>query len=226
MFTPAQPYSTPPVPPNSPVICSNHDPGEWPGPYESVQLSQPSRPSTPPQSSQPLQTTQPVYAFMTPSQSIRTFTASTNDEITLSPSDQRLSDDVLISTVEPARQEISNTNPVRSWYTRWFVDWWLMEILSWCFSAVCMVIIAIVLCKYDGKQVPDWRLGFSISAFVSILSGFAKSALLLPTAEALGQLKWDWFRRSEKRVMDFERLDSASRGAWGSFVLLAQTRQV
>lgn len=66
----------------------------------------------------------------------------------------------------------------------------------------------------------------SINAFISIFSGFAKSALLLPTAEALGQLKWDWFRKDEKKMMDFEVMDSASRGPWGSMVLLARTKGV
>jgi hypothetical protein len=102
----------------------------------------------------------------------------------------------------------------------------MMEIISWCFSAVCMVIISTVLLHYDGKPIPTWKLGpFSIGAFISVFSGFAKSALLVPTAEALGQLKWDWFR-SEKKMIDFERLDKASRGPWGSFNLLVRTRRV
>jgi hypothetical protein len=117
-------------------------------------------------------------------------------------------------------------NRARDWFTRWFVEWWLMEIMSWLFGAVCMVIIATVLSKYDGKPDPRWKIGLSMSAFISIFSGFAKSALLLPTAEALGQLKWDWFRRSDDRIKDFERLDSASRGAWGSLILLVRTRKV
>jgi hypothetical protein len=118
---------------------------------------------------------------------------------------------------------VSNTDKARNWFTRWFVEWWLMEILSWCFSSICMIIIAIVLIKFDGKQLPQWHLGITINAFISIFSGFAKSALLLPTAEALGQLKWNWFRK-EKKMMDFEILDSASRGPWGSFVLLSRTK--
>lgn len=71
----------------------------------------------------------------------------------------------------------------RSWFTRWFLEWWMLEILSWGFGLVCMVIIAIVLAKYDGKPDPRWRIGLSIGSFISIFSGFAKSALLLPTAE-------------------------------------------
>ena len=82
---------------------------------------------------------------------------------------------------------------------------------SWCFSAICMMIIIIMLWKVDGEALPKWKLGISINAFISIFSGFAKSALLLPTAEALGQLKWSWFT-NKRRMLDFEVLDSASRG--------------
>ena len=86
-----------------------------------------------------------------------------------------------------------------------------------------MAIIAIVLLKFDGKELPKWKLNITINAFISIFSGFAKSALLLPTAEALGQLKWNWFTK-EKKMMDFEVMDSASRGPWGSLVLLGRTK--
>jgi hypothetical protein len=71
-----------------------------------------------------------------------------------------------------------------------FVEWWLLEILSWCFSALCMAAIITVLQAYDGYGTPDWPFGITINGFISIFSNFAKSALLLSTAEALGQLKW------------------------------------
>lgn len=43
---------------------------------------------------------------------------------------------------------------------------------------------------------------------------------------ALGQLKWEWFRGRETKVIDFERLDSATRGPVGSLILLVRTRKV
>jgi hypothetical protein len=90
----------------------------------------------------------------------------------------------LSQTIEDSsHEEIKVTNLGRNWFTQWFIEWWMMEILSWVFGAVCMAIIAIVLSKYDGKQDPKWKIGLSISSFISIFSGFAKSALLLPTAE-------------------------------------------
>jgi hypothetical protein len=113
---------------------------------------------------------------------------------------------------------------VSSWFTRWFVEWWMFEILSWIFSVICICTIVIVLVYFNGRELPRWKLGITINAFIAIFAGFAKSALLVPTAEALGQLKWDWYRNKPKKMLDFEILDSASRGPWGSLVLLTRTK--
>lgn len=122
--------------------------------------------------------------------------------------------------------DLNKKDRARNWFTHWFIEWWLLEIVSWIFSAACMVVIAAVLARYDGKPIPKWSMDLSINAFISIFSGFAKSALLLPTAEALGQLKWDWFRKGERSMMDFEVMDGASRGAIGSAVMLAKNKGV
>jgi hypothetical protein len=114
----------------------------------------------------------------------------------------------------------------KGFITRWFVEWWLLEIISWIFSAICMAIILSVLLHYNGRPLPAWKLGLTLNSFISILSGFAKASLLLPTAEALGQLKWNWFSKKPRQMMDFEIIDGASRGPLGSMVLLANTKGV
>jgi hypothetical protein len=81
----------------------------------------------------------------------------------------------------------------RKMLVRWFVEWWMLEIMSWGFSAMCMVAIIGILVIYDGQMIPNWPLGLTINGFISVFSNFAKAALLLPTAEALGQLKWSKF---------------------------------
>jgi hypothetical protein len=58
-----------------------------------------------------------------------------------------------------------------------------------------------------------------------VLSKIASAALILPISEAIGQLKWSWFHGKEsKDAFDFEIFDKASRGAWGSILLLFRTR--
>jgi hypothetical protein len=85
---------------------------------------------------------------------------------------------------------------IRTLITKYFIEWWMLEILSWTFSALCMALILGVLSYFDGKELPQWFLGITLNGFISVFSGLAKASLLLPTAEALGQLKW--VRTSQK----------------------------
>jgi hypothetical protein len=74
------------------------------------------------------------------------------------------------------------------------------------------------------RDEPLNQRSFALSAY-NVLSKLASAALILPISEAIGQLKWTWFHGSEsKNIYDFEILDQASRGAWGSFLLLFRTK--
>ncbi|KAF2644167.1 hypothetical protein P280DRAFT_546987 [Massarina eburnea CBS 473.64] len=102
---------------------------------------------------------------------------------------------------------------------------WLLEIVSWSLSAACMAGIVIMLFIYKDKRIPDWPLGLTLNAYISVLSKVASAALLLPVSEALGQLKWSWFNKgNSKKMWDFEIFDNASRGPWGSLLLLVRTK--
>ncbi|KAF2438951.1 hypothetical protein P171DRAFT_328896, partial [Karstenula rhodostoma CBS 690.94] len=98
---------------------------------------------------------------------------------------------------------------------------WLIEIISWTFSALSMVGIIIVLYHYQHRPLPRWPLGLTLNAYISVLAKVSGAALLLPVSEALGQLKWIWFRvngdksTQSKKMWDFELFDNASRGPWG-----------
>src|SRR5262249_55319728 len=105
---------------------------------------------------------------------------------------------------------------IRYLFTKFIIEWWLLELISWVFSAVCMTTIVGVLFYYDNKELPQWDFGITLNVFVSVFSNLARVSLFLPIAEALGQLKWNWFRREPKTMMDFEIFDRASRGLWGA----------
>ncbi|OWY43056.1 hypothetical protein AALT_g572 [Alternaria alternata] len=99
---------------------------------------------------------------------------------------------------------------------------WLFEIISVSTSAVCMgTIIGLLYCLHD-QSLDEWPPGLTI---ITILSKIASGALILPISEAIGQLKWTWFHGKKSRdAFDFEIFDKASRGAWGSFMLLCRTK--
>jgi hypothetical protein len=66
---------------------------------------------------------------------------------------------------------------------------WLCEIVTWALSALCMVGIVTILLHADKKTLAGQNT--EIMVFTA-LSKIASAALLLPTSEALGQLKWNW----------------------------------
>jgi hypothetical protein len=105
---------------------------------------------------------------------------------------------------------------------------WLLEIISWVISAICMGAIIGVLLGLKDNTLNKWPLarhGISLNTYVATLSRIASAALLLPVSEALGQLKWNWFfEGTSKKMWDFEIFDNASRGPWGSLQLLVRTK--
>ncbi|KAF2262248.1 hypothetical protein CC78DRAFT_582734 [Lojkania enalia] len=104
---------------------------------------------------------------------------------------------------------------------------WLLEIISWSISALCMATILTVLLVLEDRPLSTWPLtsSFSLNTFIATIARIASAALLLPVSEALGQLKWSWFfQGTSKKMWDFEIFDNASRGPWGSLQLLVRTK--
>ncbi|KAF2830652.1 hypothetical protein CC86DRAFT_378915 [Ophiobolus disseminans] len=92
---------------------------------------------------------------------------------------------------------------------------WLFEIVSVIISALCMALL-------QNRPLGKWSFGLTI---ITVLSKIASAALILPISEAIGQLKWSWFHGKEsKDALDFEIFDKASRGVWGSILLLFRTK--
>lgn len=113
-------------------------------------------------------------------------------------------------------------NLIKRFLVDYIVEWWLLEIGSICFSAACMSNIFWVMVFYNGKEIPKWPLGVTFNGFISVFSVCAKASLILPTAEGIGQLKWPHFKENAGPMMDFERIDLASRGPWGALLLLGR----
>lgn len=51
----------------------------------------------------------------------------------------------------------------------------------------------------------------TLLTLANVLGKVVSAALIIPTSEALGQLKWNWFHNSQA-MWDFEIFDKASRG--------------
>ncbi|TDZ33789.1 hypothetical protein C8035_v010915 [Colletotrichum spinosum] len=100
---------------------------------------------------------------------------------------------------------------------------WLPEI-SWRIVSIGSVVALVtVLSQFDGEQLPQWPLGLTLNTLVAFLGTLARAAFVIPVSESLSQLKWVWFRQP-RTLKDFQDFDAASRGVWGSLLLLKTTK--
>jgi hypothetical protein len=97
---------------------------------------------------------------------------------------------------------------------------WLFEILSWLVSAMCMATVVGIYAYVKNRPMAEV---VSLLTYANVAGKVASAALIVPTSEALGQLKWNWFHQS-RAMWDFEIFDKASRGPLGAVMLLFRTK--
>jgi hypothetical protein len=123
---------------------------------------------------------------------------------------------------DPPHGKRSHAAPATLKKRLWFFEWrW--ELGSMLVSIVCVSLTATILGYMDGKPTRMWKLPIQPNSLVAVFSTIAKSALLVPIAEGMGQLKWDFFARPG-RIVHMQTFDEASRGPWGATVLLWKVR--
>jgi hypothetical protein len=105
---------------------------------------------------------------------------------------------------------------------------WTWEILCVVIGVVLIVVLCLVLHRYNGKTAPQFGEAFdtslTLNTVVSIIVTGARAALLLPVAECVGQLKWIWFAKDYRPLSDVSTFDKASRGILGGFGLSWRTK--
>lgn len=100
-------------------------------------------------------------------------------------------------------------------------SWWLWELaslgLATCFTALT---IAIITYMHDKPQ-SHWKLSIAPNSLVAIFSTLAKSALLFPLAECIGQLKWHYYEGG-RALNEMDQFDRAGRGPWGAITFIVK----
>ncbi|KAF2403822.1 hypothetical protein EJ06DRAFT_546940 [Trichodelitschia bisporula] len=109
--------------------------------------------------------------------------------------------------------------------TSWILDGWIWEILGLILSICCLGALIGILIWVNGKPLSDWDVPISLNATVAVFSTVIKSVLLMVVAECISQLKWFHFGRMHT-LYDMELFDQASRGPYGSMILLLKVRNV
>ncbi|CAG8232295.1 unnamed protein product [Penicillium nalgiovense] len=100
---------------------------------------------------------------------------------------------------------------------------WKFELWALVGSVLSFTIMAIVLAIFDGRPIFEWK-SVTLNAIISVLSVAMKAGLTFAVAELIGQWKWILFSRGERPLMDFERIDMATRGPWGSLRVFSRMR--
>ncbi|KAK1715508.1 uncharacterized protein BDZ83DRAFT_588081 [Colletotrichum acutatum] len=142
-------------------------------------------------------------------------------EISSPDSEEELSKQM---TSKLAENEVPNHNqpsaPLDSGLSvEWIWSVWWVEMFSSVLALECISAIVIILSVYRGQPLPNWPKLISINSFIAVFTAVFKAALILPVAEGLGQLKWNWFDKSQT-LGDLVLFDNASRGPWGSVLLM------
>ncbi|KAF6829660.1 hypothetical protein CMUS01_08078 [Colletotrichum musicola] len=100
--------------------------------------------------------------------------------------------------------------------------WWL-EMVCILVSLVAFVAIVLVLDHFDNQALPNWPFKATLNTFIALLTTVAKGAFMFPVSMAISQTKWTWFLQ-DRPLYDFHAIDQASRGFWGSLVLMSRVR--
>ncbi|KAL4758167.1 DUF3176 domain-containing protein [Aspergillus foveolatus] len=119
-------------------------------------------------------------------------------------------EDSKVSEADPERAQNSKVEYKR--HPLYYPSEWLFEAAS---SLLAMGL---------RKPLSDWNARVSLSATISILTTAYTTALMHGVSSFIAQLKWLYFKDRPKRLSHLETFDGASRGVWGSILLLTNVK--
>ncbi|KAL4886208.1 hypothetical protein BJY04DRAFT_229333 [Aspergillus karnatakaensis] len=97
---------------------------------------------------------------------------------------------------------------------------WLFESISSILALGLLIGIAIIFWYMDNKPLSAWSGRVSLNATISILTTACTTALMHGVSTFISQSKWLHFKRGPRKLSHLEIFDGASRGVWGSILLL------
>ncbi|OBT81372.1 hypothetical protein VE02_10100 [Pseudogymnoascus sp. 03VT05] len=83
--------------------------------------------------------------------------------------------------------------------------------------------MVVLLATFNGKAVFTWK-GVTLNAIVSVLSLAMNASLAYALAECMAQWNWILFAREARPLIDFDRIDAATRSPPGSLRVLTRTK--
>ncbi|KAA8574483.1 hypothetical protein EYC84_005942 [Monilinia fructicola] len=102
----------------------------------------------------------------------------------------------------------------------WNFHVWQRELASLVAGTLCLIALALHFYMPSMKRQSFRWHGITLNTLVSILSTAVKVFVLYSISESTSQWKWLHFSEQKRFLIDFDKIDAASRGPWGSFILL------
>lgn len=99
-------------------------------------------------------------------------------------------------------------------------DSWALECTALAISGISLTSIGIMLGVYNDRPLSSWSHTISLNTALSTLGTVMKGFMMVSVGSCLGQLKWIWYAQQKQKLHDFQVFDQASRGPWGSVLLL------
>jgi hypothetical protein len=118
-------------------------------------------------------------------------------------------------------REIARLTEKQPFFTRIFSDTWTLEILCWFLALLSIIIIVIVLRVFNGQSLQKWHSGLSLNTVINVVSQIAQTAVFVPVAASISQMKWIWYSKI-RPVGEMEDFDKASRGPMDSLWLITK----
>lgn len=102
--------------------------------------------------------------------------------------------------------------------------WWWWEIGGALLSIICVGLVLVVLFEASDIALAAWPLWIQPNSLIAVFTTVGKSAMMVRIASCISQLKWRHFELRANRLSHLQVLDEASRGPWGSLMLLFDFR--
>ncbi|KAK6863658.1 hypothetical protein PG995_000186 [Apiospora arundinis] len=117
--------------------------------------------------------------------------------------------------------------PTRKWQRvqRFWNKGWGAEAYGAALAVCSLAAIIAVVASFEGQTLPEWPMHITINALIAVFTVLMKAGLAILLTEGISQLKWQWFQKSPRLLMELDDFDNASRGPLGSISFLFKTRQ-
>ncbi|KAK7990042.1 hypothetical protein PG989_010357 [Apiospora arundinis] len=124
-------------------------------------------------------------------------------------------------------QQKRKRSPTRKWQRvqRFWNQGWGAEAYGAALAVCSLAAIIAVVASFEGQTLPEWPMHITINALIAVFTVLMKAGLAILLTEGISQLKWQWFQKSPRLLMELDDFDNASRGPLGSISFLFKTRQ-